>query len=279
MREARLDAVLDSAFTARVSPRSNLYAFEVPIPGLPKEFDGYTLLHLSDVHIHPRHVSRTTDLAHLETFLRRTGVKYDAVVLTGDIIVDKPSDLHPAGLTLLERLRGDRDAYFVLGNHDYYNGSAPHVRSAMTERGYRELCNESVTIERHGASITLTGLDDHLEGKPACPAPTNPGGTNLLITHNLDAVQRHTPDCFDLVLSGHLHGGEVRLGVFHGVQLMRLFGYAKDLNDQIVGWDTLTDRALSYVSPGQARHYLNFNSTRPGATLLTLRAVAAIERE
>jgi predicted MPP superfamily phosphohydrolase len=130
------------------------------------------------------------------------------------------------------------------------------------------LTNKTCRTKINNACINFIGVDDILEGRPEVPKLDSKqhSEVNILLTHSLDAVNSSYPDSFDLLLSGHTHGGEV-LG---GFKIMQATGYAADLNRQKVGWKNLTDRALSYVHPGLARHWIQFGAMKPGATLMTL---------
>jgi predicted MPP superfamily phosphohydrolase len=160
-----------------------------------------------------------------------------------------------------------------MGNHDYYDRNPEQVRAKMAEAGYQELSNSWATIQVNGSTIALYGTDDHLEGHPAPPHPDSfpASDLNIILTHNLDALNRAFPDRFSVALSGHLHAGEMGIGPINGVIAMKRRGHTRDSNRQRIGWDALSPNLLSYVSPGQARHLGNFGVRKPGATLIRLR--------
>jgi len=252
-----------------VSKRANLYHYRVPLPHLPEQFDGFRILHLSDIHFH-RHSPR-----RIEEFERLIGElrdPVDVVAITGDTIADSPLDLGEREISALQEIGRGAEKLFVMGNHDYYGDSEAFVRASLESVGYSELKNDSISVVRGEAAISFYGTDDFLEGQPYPPqsGELHEGNVNILLTHNLDAFQSYYPDIFDVALSGHLHAGEVRLGPLSVLNAMKLFGFSLNLNEQIVGWDLLSERCLSYVSPGQARHSLNFNTVKPGATIIEL---------
>jgi predicted MPP superfamily phosphohydrolase len=112
-------------------------------------------------------------------------------------------------------------------------------------------------------------------GSPKAPSWENfpEDEVNILMAHNLDVLTARWPDLFNLVLTGHVHAGEFGIGKFiNGSSFLKLIGDYKDLNQHLVGWNALTERCLSYVSPGFSRHFGNFGVKPPGGTLITLRS-------
>ena len=128
-----------------------LVANDLPIVGLDPAFDGFTLLHLSDLHVD---INETFVPALIE---RLAGVEYDVCVMTGDY---RSKTYGPIDATLdaMRRIRAVlRDPiYGVLGNHDSLAFVAEFERM-----GIRMLVNEAVTLQRGDARIALVGIDDH----------------------------------------------------------------------------------------------------------------------
>ncbi|HJV63225.1 MAG TPA: metallophosphoesterase [Albitalea sp.] len=185
----------------RIQRRCN----EIVLPGLPRAFDGYALLQLSDLHLD----SSEGFVDALIACVR--GVPCDACVLTGDFRF-RTVGPHAAAMDALSRLRPHlgEAVYAVLGNHD-----TVRMVPRMEELGIRVLMNESVCIERSGAAIHLAGIDDahyfrtHGLHKAADGIP--PAGFAILLSHTPEAY-RHAAHCgFALMLSGHTHGGQICL--------------------------------------------------------------------
>lgn len=271
-RTKRMAQLVSSSKREHVSRGSYLHSYDVPVPNLPPQLEGFSVLHLSDLHFHRHRLDRVKEVRALANFLHQREYGVDMVACTGDVITDNSQDLNGLALKALSRVAPDAIRVFTAGNHDYYEGSYRYVRSAMESIGYRDLNGTGMRILVDGAPLNLFGIDDFLEGDPVVPDidAKRRDETNLLLTHNLDAVRGNCPDVFDIILSGHLHAGEINLGFLNGVDIMRWFGYAQNINQHVCGWDALTNRALSYISPGHVRHWLHLNVERRGAALMRL---------
>ena len=189
------------ANAGKVQVRRNI----VRLANLPSAFDGFTILHLSDLHadISGPALQRAAELA--------CGVGYDLCVLTGDYRGLTYGDCGPSlkGVARLrEALRGD--IYGVLGNHDSI-AMVPDLEAL----GIRILLNECVAIVRGSASIYLAGVDDahfyradNIE-KAAGAIPN--GSFSILLSHTPEIYRQAAHAGFDLMLSGHTHGGQICL--------------------------------------------------------------------
>lgn len=178
---------------------------EVRSARLPPAFDGFTLLHLSDLHVDMNEgaMRRLVELA--------AGLRYDLCVLTGDY---RGQTFGPFDATLdgLVRIRAGLagPAYAVLGNHDTIQ-----MVPGLEAMGIRTLLNECAAIERGGARIHLAGIDDahyfrvdNIE-KAADAIPD--GDFSILLSHTPEIYRQAAHAGFDLLLSGHTHGGQICL--------------------------------------------------------------------
>jgi predicted MPP superfamily phosphohydrolase len=177
----------------------------VGLAALPAPFDGYTLLHLSDLHL---------DLSdrYLESLVERVqGLRYDACVLTGDFRF-RTFGPHAPALTALAKLRPHLadPTYAVLGNHDTIR-----MVPQMEALGIRVLMNESVRLERQGAALYLAGIDDahyyrtHSFHRAAHDIPAD--ACAVLLSHTPEPYRHAAHAGFSLMLSGHTHGGQICL--------------------------------------------------------------------
>jgi len=185
----------------RIVLRQNL----IPLPGLPRAFDHYRILQISDLHL-----DMAPDFPHvLIEAVRR--VDYDLCVLTGDYRAETFGPYAAAldGLRLLRtHLKGE--VFAILGNHD-----SLCMVPAMEAMDIRMLLNEQVCIERQGEVLHLAGVDDphfyradNLE-KAADPIPD--GDVSILLAHSPEIYQHAAHADFNVLLCGHTHGGQICL--------------------------------------------------------------------
>jgi predicted MPP superfamily phosphohydrolase len=178
---------------------------EVGSPTIPNAFDGFTILHLSDLHTD----MNETAMERLAKLLQK--LRYDLCVLTGDYRGKTfgPIDSCLAGMA---RLRDALAApvYAVLGNHD-----SVRMVPELEAMGIRMLLNESVTIERARQRIHLAGVDDahfyrvdNIE-KAASEVPHE--AFSILLSHTPEIYRQAAHADFDLLLAGHTHGGQICL--------------------------------------------------------------------
>jgi predicted MPP superfamily phosphohydrolase len=177
----------------------------VASPRLPAVFDGFTILHLSDLHVDlsPDAMRRLTEML--------PGLRYDICVLTGDYRGQTygPFDAALAGLAPV-RATLTGPVYGVLGNHDTIR-----MVPGLEDMGIRMLLNECVPIMRDGQSIYLSGIDDahfyradNIE-KAAMDIPGD--AFSILLSHTPEIYRQAAHAAFDLMLAGHTHGGQICL--------------------------------------------------------------------
>jgi predicted MPP superfamily phosphohydrolase len=172
---------------------------------LPRDFDGFTILHLSDLHVE----MSANAMSHVCTLL--ASVDYDICVLTGDYRAQTFGP-YEAALSGTERVccAINKPMYGVLGNHDTI-----HMLPGLEEMNVRMLMNENVAIERGTSRIYIAGIDDahfycadNLEKAAAGVAPND---YSILLSHTPEVYRQAAHAEFDLMLSGHTHGGQVCL--------------------------------------------------------------------
>lgn len=196
---------------------------EVAVNGLPRGFEGFRIVHLSDLHGH----EYGEDSGELLEKVRRQ--EPEIIVITGDLI-DRESQMSmvPA---LAKGLAAIAPTYYVTGNHEWsveWSGSKRAVQTLkglLIECGVTVLSNEYVVLERSGSRIVLAGVDDP-NGRADQKTPEAlygeiaeevPGLCTLLLAHRNDAIERYAAAGYDLVLSGHAHGGIIRLPFTDGL--------------------------------------------------------------
>lgn len=189
----------------RNAERIELRRNEIAFKGLPTAFEGFTILHVSDMHIdlNPGPMQRLIESL--------PGLDYDICVMTGDFRGQTFGPIAPAleGLAAI-RLHLHRPVFAVLGNHD-----SIRMVPEMEQMGIRMLLNESEPIARGGQRIYLAGIDDahyyradNIE-KAASEIP--PDGFSILLSHTPEIYLQAAHAGFGLLLSGHTHGGQICL--------------------------------------------------------------------
>ncbi|HEV2100464.1 MAG TPA: metallophosphoesterase [Stellaceae bacterium] len=174
-------------------------------PRIPKKFSGFTILHISDLHA-DMNEGAMRNLAKILPEL-----DYDICTLTGDY---RGKTHGPFDLTLnsLAQVRSHitKPIYGVLGNHDTIR-----MVPGLEAMGIRMLLNECEGIERQGEHIHLAGIDDahHYRvdniQKAACEISDH--AFSILLSHTPEIYRQAAHAGFDLLLSGHTHGGQICL--------------------------------------------------------------------
>ena len=192
--------------------RLKIRRVEVELPRLPAALDGFTIAHLSDLHL---------DLIHGREWLasvveKTNALAPDLVAITGDLAEGSVAQFGP-DVTPLRKLSASHGVFFVTGNHEYFHDLDGWLKR-LPQLGVRVLRNERVAIHWNGGSFDLVGVDDHegariraghgpdldraLEGR-------DPGRAAVLLSHQPRIMQDADEHGVDLVLSGHTHGGQI----------------------------------------------------------------------
>ena len=234
----------------------------VPIRGLPEELAGLRIVHLADFHLGvPSPGTRAVERAAAWVVERQP----DLVVITGDLLA------RPGGA---ERLRALVDrlppVYAVLGNHDFADSLDPFskpVGKVDLGRGTL-LFDEAVTLELRGRRVQLVGVDprSYMRYRARPWELADPEADLRILLCHFPRVVDHLPEgVFDLVLAGHMHGGQIcipypggRIGLAHPRALYTDGLYVRPA-------------ATLHVSPGLGTTFVPFRFlARPEATELVL---------
>lgn len=181
---------------------------QIKIKRLPKKLENFRIVHLSDIHHSPftnlEHITRTVKIAN--------ELKPDMFVLTGDYVSHEPEFIEPMA-KVMGKLKSEFGTFACLGNHDHWT-DAERVTSALRAENIEVLINEGLRFEARGATFWLCGVDDYMVGKTDLKSAllgSFPDEMKLLLAHNPILVRRAARAGVDLVLSGHTHGGQVKL--------------------------------------------------------------------
>lgn len=186
---------------------------QLSLPRLPEQFAGYRIVQISDLHLDEKTRPEYTD----EVVRLVNEQNPDFIVATGDYVTNLAERFAPKLAKFLSQLRTRDGAAAVLGNHDHDTNPAI-LRDAIQKSGTRCLDNRVLTIERENAALHVCGVDDVWVGKPDLGTVLEqlPGNT----ANSASVLLAHEPDFADIVsqtgrldlqISGHSHGGQVRL--------------------------------------------------------------------
>jgi len=239
-----------------------LRVLELPVAGLPPELDGLRIAHLSDFHLGvPSRGVAAVERAVDWVAERRP----DLVCLTGDLLSRAAGE--PKLDELLARLPSD--PYVVLGNHDFAISRDPFSQPVQIVRLARGtlLSDESVEIELRGRRVELAGIDPRSWlAYRRSDLPDTDAEFRILLCHFPRALDFVEPGRFDLILSGHLHGGQIVLPYGAGRLLL-----AHPSAEYAQGVFTRGATTM-HVSPGLGTTFVPFRFfARPEATELVLR--------
>jgi hypothetical protein len=172
---------------------------------LPPLFDGFTILHISDMHVDMNEgaMRRLCELVD--------GLRYDLCVLTGDYRAKTfgPIEATLEGMASL-RAHLKEPVYAVLGNHDTIQ-----MVPGLEGMGIRMLLNECETIARADQRIYLAGIDDahyfRVDNIEKAGSSIPDGAFSILLSHTPEIYRQAAHADFNLLLSGHTHGGQICL--------------------------------------------------------------------
>lgn len=254
---------LSLAYMTTFEPaRPTLEQVTLRLPALPQELDGLRIGQLSDSHLGLPHTAR--NLAWAIEQMRRE--QPDLVVITGDL-----THYHwaiPRLPELLGGLSAPLGIYAVPGNHDYWEGIAD-IQAALRLLDIPLLLNEHRQLRWNGADFWLAGVDDVWGGQPDLDVALRgipPGAYTLLLAHSPDRADEAARRGVAVQLSGHTHGGHLRLPVLGPFTRPR-FGARYVMGQYQIGAMQL------YVTRGLGGAPLRL-LCRPEATIFTLRHAA-----
>ena len=186
----------------------SLERVEIRLKRLPIKLDGFKIIHLSDTHHSPfttlDHIERTVKIANR--------LKPNMFLLTGDYVSHDREYIAPVA-AVLGKLKAKYGVYACLGNHDHWT-DADLVTHLFRGEGINVLVNEGLRFEARGSSFWLAGVDDYMVGKTDVPAALRgsfPDEMKILLAHNPIIFREAARSGVDLTLSGHTHGGQIKL--------------------------------------------------------------------
>lgn len=237
----------------------------ITLAKLPPTFNQLRIVHISDLHIG----FHSKQELLLECVSQIQQLKPDVICFTGDLLDHSTAYISDA-VELLSKLQAPLGRYAVLGNHDAY-GNRRVVTKGLQDAGFQVLHNEHTVIKKGNDRLYLAGVDDPWTGQPdihkaLLDIPED--ACTILLAHEPDFADEYSQLRVDLQLSGHSHGGQVRIP-FIGALYTPPYGskYTNGLyrvaNSQL---QVYTTRGI-----GMTRLPVRFNC-RPELTVITLKA-------
>ena len=212
--------VLHGIFKGRYNYK--VYNYDLNFEDLPKEFDGYQITHISDIHSGSLNNIKSVEYA-VELINEQNS---DLILFTGDIVNNRADELDVWKNTL-SKIEANDGKYSVLGNHDYgdyVNWKFEHEKKdnfekllkIQNEMGFNLLMNENINIKRNQQSISLIGVENWGKGRfkkkgdidTACNG-LNENDFKIVMSHDpshWDEILKNHKTHFHLTLSGHTHG-------------------------------------------------------------------------
>ncbi len=191
----------------------NIDVTRFTVSGAPEAFSGFKIAQISDLH----NAEFGTDNQKLIDILKSEAP--DAIVITGDLIDARRTNTEIAE-SFARRCMEIADCYYVPGNHEArLGGTYDAFESALIADGVNVLRNGSVRIRKEMDAIRIVGVDDPAFAK-ASDAITNLDAAlealssddfTILLAHRPELIDEYSKWGIDLVLSGHAHGGQIRL--------------------------------------------------------------------
>ena len=197
-------------YSTRIEPnRLVVESVQVPITNLKPGLEGFRIVQLSDIHLHP-----FIQIEFVETAVELVNkLQPDLIALTGDYVYEGAASVFELA-PVLALLNAKYGIFAVLGNHDLWT-DAVVVRAGLEREGVSVLVNQGVALSVGRDNIYLAGLDDAWSGQPDLSAALDGSATDIpviLLAHEPDVADMSALDGrVSLQLSGHSHGGQVRL--------------------------------------------------------------------
>lgn len=185
---------------------------------LPKAFDGFRIVQLSDLHISP--FLPADEIRRCVTITNQ--LKPDLIVMTGDYLLWDPAAQGEV-VQALAGLRARFGVFGCLGNHESITDTEETITKLFAAQGIHILRQERATVRLRGDTLNLIGVDDSLPDDKAVEYLVVPGTVNILLNHNPNDFDQAAELGFDLMLAGHTHGGQLSLEFLNrGLSLARL---------------------------------------------------------
>lgn len=183
--------------------------YRIFLDDLPKSFDGFTVAHLTDLHL-----GTLVSESFIEGVVTKTNnLNTDIIACTGDYVHQRNTTKEIDTVwPILSKLRAKHGVYSVLGNHDHWADTGRSLY--WLNRIGQNIRHKSTSITRGGEKLTIGGAGDFWEDEVNIDkafAETQESECRILLSHNPDSIDQHFNTKISFTLSGHTHGGQVRI--------------------------------------------------------------------
>ena len=187
---------------------------------IPEVFNGFTIAHISDLH------NARFGKENAELLKKIKSASPDIIIITGDLIDSRHTNINVGTEFAVNALK-IAPVYYVNGNHESRLSEYKDIENELLQAGVNVLINKTVEIQRFDDKITISGIED-----PAFYSLNNSENTinnllkcvnfesdyfNILLSHRPEAFDAYAESKFDLVFSGHAHGGQFRIPFAGGI--------------------------------------------------------------
>lgn len=196
--------------------------FKVSSHSIPKNFEGFKIVHLSDLH----NKSFGKNQEYLVNQIREENP--NVIIITGDLIDSRRYNENIA-MQFIEKATRIAPVYYVTGNHEMRSGRFEGLEEKLSGAGVRVLRNSWEKIDINGQSIIIAGVDDPYIGikymEPTVmdeylqeiKKDLDEDSFKILLSHRPERIDSYADYGFDLVFSGHAHGGQIRIPFLGGL--------------------------------------------------------------
>lgn len=209
---AAVSAILSTAFCYWQNNGIETNEIQYNNPKIPKSFQGFKILHISDLH------NKSFGKEHCKIIKKIEKASPDIIVITGDIINKRNPKINVA-MDFIESAITFAPIYFVSGNHEHWINGYSELMDRLKAVGVNVLENKSCEICYKGEKITIMGLidyasnyifieklEDFIEGSKT--------KFNILLSHRPEHFKIYADSGVDIVFTGHAHGGQIRIPFF-----------------------------------------------------------------
>ena len=195
-------------YSRQLARRFSVGEISVSPGGWPRGLPALKVLLISDIHAG---IFLTPEVLS-EIVRSLMELRPDLVAVAGDVVTGRAGDLDGLLMCLAPLSRAPLGGWYCFGNHDYFGGDADDIRERLDRIGITTLRNESVVLTHGNGGFVLGGIDDRLLGTPSWDQLLSEDGPpHLLLAHHPDFFYEAEAHSIPLTLSGHTHGGQIRL--------------------------------------------------------------------